>query len=143
MVGKLLLGTLEDLVRDDFGKFKWYLCQENLDGVKPIAVSKLEDTSRIETVSQMISTYGEEMAVKVAVKILKQISNMNAAEKLTKKYAEINGAAPSSSSSSSSAASPPADSPPAAYKMSAQNGSVIVAPTVAGSLHTLNLTINK
>ncbi|KAI4833175.1 hypothetical protein KUCAC02_016089 [Chaenocephalus aceratus] len=143
-------GNTGDLDKGDFGTFKGFLSQENLDGVKPIAVSKLEDASRIETVSQMTRNYGGEMAVKVAVKILKEMSNMKAAEKLTKKYAEMNGAVPSSSSSAASppaasppAASPPAASPPAANTMSAQDGSVIVAPTVSGSLHTLNLTINK
>ncbi|KAI4833172.1 hypothetical protein KUCAC02_016086 [Chaenocephalus aceratus] len=144
MVDKLLLGTLEDLGKDAFQDFKWYLSQENLDGVKPIPVSKLEDASRGQTVTQMTRSYGGETAVKVAVKILKEISNRKAAAELMEKYAEMNGAAPSSSSAASPpAASPPAASPPAANTMLAQNGSVIVAPTVLGSLTTLNLTINK
>ncbi|KAK5898979.1 hypothetical protein CesoFtcFv8_008503 [Champsocephalus esox] len=87
MVDKLLLGTLEDLDKGDFGTFKGFLSQENLDGVKPIAVSKLEDASRGQTVTRMTRSYGGEMAVEVAVKILKEMSNMKAAEKLTKKYA--------------------------------------------------------
>ena len=35
----------------------------------------------------MTRSYGEETAVEVAVHILKKMSNMNTAEKLTKKYA--------------------------------------------------------
>ncbi|KAI9518887.1 hypothetical protein NQZ68_034011 [Dissostichus eleginoides] len=143
MVDELLLWTLEDLGEDDFGTFKWYLDKENLDGVEPIPKSKLECASRTKTVSQMTRSYVEETAVKVAVEILRKMRNMNAAEKLTKKYAEMNRAALSSSSSSAAAASPPAASPPAAASMLAQDGSVIVAPRVSGSIHTLNLTINK
>ncbi|XP_033985358.1 extracellular signal-regulated kinase 7-like [Trematomus bernacchii] len=154
MVDVLLLGTLEDLGKDDFRDFKWYLNQKNLDGCKPIAVCKLEDASRTKTVTEMTSSYGEEMAMKVAVEILKKMKNMKAAAELTKKYAEMIRAASSSSSSSSAAAasppaasppaaSPPAASPPAANTMSAQNESVIVAPTVTGSSHTFNITINK
>ncbi|KAF3852619.1 hypothetical protein F7725_005974 [Dissostichus mawsoni] len=128
MVDELLLWTLEDLGEDDFGTFKWYLDKENLDGVEPIPKSKLECASRTKTVSQMTRSYVKETAVKVAVEILRKMRNMNAAEKLTKKYA---------------ATGPPAASPPAANTMLAQDGSVIVAPTVSGSIHTLNLTINN
>ncbi|KAK5936176.1 hypothetical protein CgunFtcFv8_027708 [Champsocephalus gunnari] len=79
MVDELLLGTLDDLGKGDFQVFKGYLNQNNLAGVEPIAVSKLEDASRIETVSQMTRSYGGEMAVKRAVEVLKKMSNMKAA----------------------------------------------------------------
>ncbi|KAK5898984.1 hypothetical protein CesoFtcFv8_008508 [Champsocephalus esox] len=134
MVDELLLGTLDDLGKGDFQVFKGYLNQKNLAGVEPIAVSKLDDASRIETVSQMTRSYGGEMAVEVAVEILKKISNMKAAEELTEKYAEMNGAAPSSSSAAA------ASSPPAANTMSAQNESVIVP---ASSSHTSNINEHK
>ncbi|KAL3066460.1 hypothetical protein OYC64_016418 [Pagothenia borchgrevinki] len=143
MVDKLLLRTLKDLGKDAFQEFKWHLKQENFVGVEPIAESDLEDADRGQTVTQMTRSYEETTAVEVAVKILKEISNRKAAAELTKKYAEMVRAASSSSSSSAAAASPPAASPPAANTMSAENGSVIVAPTVSGSIHTLNLTINK
>ncbi|KAL3066461.1 hypothetical protein OYC64_016419 [Pagothenia borchgrevinki] len=156
MVGVLLLGTLEDLGKDDFRDFKWHLKQDNLDGCKPIAVCKLEDASRTQIVTEMTRSYGEEMAMKVAVEILKKMKNMKAAAELTTKYAEMIRAASSSSSAAAAsppaasppaasppAASPPAASPPAANTMSAQNESVIVAPTVTGSSHTFNITINK
>ncbi|KAK1898888.1 Caspase b [Dissostichus eleginoides] len=93
MVDELLLWTLEDLGEDDFGTFKWYLDKENLDGVEPIPKSKLECANRTKTVSQMTRSYVEETAMKVAVEILRKMRNMNAAEKLTKKYAEMNRAA--------------------------------------------------
>ncbi|XP_033943671.1 uncharacterized protein [Pseudochaenichthys georgianus] len=150
-VGELLLETLESLGTEYFGKFK---CGLYIRTYKHITWRKLKDASRGQTVKQMTRILGEKMAVKVTVEVLKKMKNMKAAAELRKKYAEMNGAVPSSSSSSSSsassspaasppAASPPAASPPAAASMSAQNGSVIVAPRVAGSLHTLNLTINK
>ncbi|KAI4832616.1 hypothetical protein KUCAC02_015578 [Chaenocephalus aceratus] len=174
-VDELLLEPLESLGTDYFKKFK---CGLYVRKYKHITWSKLMDASRGQTVKLMTRILGEKMAVKVTVKVLKEMKNMKAAAELTEKYAEMNGAVPSSSSSSSSAssspaaspraasppaasppaasppaasppaasppaASPPAASPPAAASMSAQNGSVIVAPRVAGSLHTLNLTINK
>ncbi|KAI4832617.1 hypothetical protein KUCAC02_015579 [Chaenocephalus aceratus] len=89
MVDKLLLGILDDLGKDAFQDFKWYLSQKNLDGVKPIPVSKLEDASRGQTVTRMTRSYGEKTTVEVAVEILKKISNRKAAAELRKKYAAI------------------------------------------------------
>ncbi|KAK1886111.1 Interferon-inducible protein AIM2 [Dissostichus eleginoides] len=114
MVDVLLLRTLEDLGKEDYEKFKWFLNQENLAGVEPIAWSKLQYASRIETVSQMTRSYGKETAMKVAVEILKKMKNMYAAEELTKKYAAASPPASSPPASSPPAASPPAASPPAA-----------------------------
>ncbi|KAL3066462.1 hypothetical protein OYC64_016420 [Pagothenia borchgrevinki] len=135
MVDVLLLETLEELITDDFWKFKWYLDKKN--GVEPIPENDHKWANQMQTVTLMTRSYGEEMAVKVAVEILKKMKNMNA-DKLTKKYAEMNRAPPSSSSSAAAsppasppaasppAASPPAASPPAANTISAQNESVIV-----------------
>ncbi|KAF3852616.1 hypothetical protein F7725_005971 [Dissostichus mawsoni] len=121
MVDVLLLRTLKDLSRDDFWDFKGYLDKDILVGVKPIASSKVEYTNRMQTVTEMTRSYGKETAVKLAVKILKEMRNRKAAKELTKKYA--------------------AASRPAAASMSAQNGSVIIAPRVEGVHHTFNMPV--
>ncbi|XP_070705926.1 NACHT, LRR and PYD domains-containing protein 3-like [Pempheris klunzingeri] len=53
-----LLGILEDLGKDDFTKFKWYLQQRGvLKGFPPIPKSRLEKANRMDTVDQMMKTY--------------------------------------------------------------------------------------
>ncbi|XP_042285980.1 caspase b-like [Thunnus maccoyii] len=139
-VPQLLLDTLEDLPDRDFKTFNWYLTTDVLDGCKRIPKARLEKASRTDTVDEMIRGYGEEMAVNITVEILRKINNNYAAEKLKKAYAERRAATPSTSSSA--LAPPAAPAPPAA--MFAQDGSVIIAPTImGGTSRSWNITINK
>ncbi|XP_070776903.1 NACHT, LRR and PYD domains-containing protein 10-like [Enoplosus armatus] len=142
LVQQLLLETLEELRNDDFKMLKWYLSLKILDGCKPIAKSRLETASRAETVSRMSESYGEESAVSVTAAILKKMNFNGAAVRLQNTYAEGQPATPSTSSS---AVAPPAAAEFAApAKLSAQHGSVIIAPTVAGGTSgTWNITIHK
>ncbi|XP_029284687.1 uncharacterized protein LOC115006582 [Cottoperca gobio] len=166
---QLLLETLEDLRSNDFKKFNWYLTINMLDGCKPIPTSRLESQDRTDTVTEMIKSYGGDMAVNVTVEILKKMMNNQDAENLKIRRAEGKAAAASSTSSaaaappaaaaassmSSAAAAPPAAAaassmssaaaapPAAAATMSAQHGSVIIAPTVGGTFQNLNITISK
>ncbi|GLD63917.1 pyrin [Lates japonicus] len=113
---------------------------EVLAGCKPIPRSRLENSSRRETVSRMTETYGEESAVRITVTILRKIRIMDEAEKLERTYAAEVGKPAAPSSSSSSASAPPA----APASLSAQQGSVIIAPTVTGGTSgSWNITINK
>ncbi|XP_076584500.1 pyrin-like [Chaetodon auriga] len=135
LVPELLIETLEDLIDDDFKKLKWYLTLQILDSCNPIRRSHLDTASRTETVSKMIESYGEESAVNITAEILKKIGYNNTAERLKKMHA--GGKTPSTSSS---AVAPPA----APATMMAQQGSVIIAPTVTGGTSgTWNITINK
>ncbi|KAL7404893.1 hypothetical protein ABVT39_020627 [Epinephelus coioides] len=140
-VPQLLLETLEDLDDDDFEKFKWYLSMDILEGCKPIPKSRLGKAPRTDTVSRMTESYTKESAVKVTVEILRKMGNNNAAEKLKNRYAGAPAASPAAP------VVPPAApvAPPAApATMSAQHGSVIIAPTVSGSTAgTWNITVNK
>lgn len=142
LVPQLLLETLEELGNADFETFKWYLTLKVLDSCKPIPKSRLEDSPRTDAVRRMMESYGEEMAVNVAVEILKMMGNNNAAECLKSSYAGRKTATPSTTTS---AAAPPAAAPPAAdAKLWAQQGGVIIAPTLAGGTSgTWNITINK
>lgn len=171
-VPHLLLETLEDLLNEELQMLKWYLSLEVLEGCRPIPKSRLEKASRTDIVSRMIDSYGEESAVNITVEILRKMNFNSAAEELKTKYAGAvdvishsnqnylfsscccftcvytdslticnfasAGGKKATPSTSSSAVAPPAAT------MSAQQGSVIFAPTVAGSTSgTWNITINK
>ncbi|XP_044043709.1 pyrin-like [Siniperca chuatsi] len=140
LVPQLLLETLEELLEDDFKQLKWYLSMTVVDSCRPIPKSHLEMASRRDTVSKMVESYGEESAVNITVEILKRMNANNAAVMLQNKYAE--GKSATHSTSSSAVAPPAAAAAPAT--MSAQQGSVIIAPTVAGGTSgSWNITINK
>nr|XP_046228809.1 caspase b isoform X2 [Scatophagus argus] len=140
LVKKLLLDTLEDLGGDDFRTFKWYLSMDILDGCRPIPKSRLENANLTETVDKITETYEEELAVKITAEILRKTYQNNAAQNLMSRYAEGNAAASSSSSTStSSAVAPPAPAP-----LMAQQGGVIIAPTLtSGTTGSWNITITK
>ncbi|XP_073321414.1 pyrin-like [Pagrus major] len=143
LVPQLLLETLEEMRDEDFETLKWYLSMKILDGCNPIRKAHLQNTSRVQTVSKMIDSYGEESAVNVTVEILRTMNFNGPAEELKSRYAAVKTATPSSSSSSSSPSS--AVAPPAAHAaMVAQHGSVIIAPNItSGTTGALNITINK
>uniref|UniRef100_A0AAX7VFA6 Pyrin domain-containing protein n=1 Tax=Astatotilapia calliptera TaxID=8154 RepID=A0AAX7VFA6_ASTCA len=54
---EILLGTLEDLGRDDFEKFTWHLKNGSVEGLPAIPVSKLENAERTDIVDLMFDTY--------------------------------------------------------------------------------------
>lgn len=87
LVPDLLTTTLEDLSIEDFGKFKWYLTLDIMDGCRPIARSRVQNASHYEAVSSMIDSYGDASAVTVTVKILERMNMNNAAQKLKTTYA--------------------------------------------------------
>ncbi|XP_068574307.1 NACHT, LRR and PYD domains-containing protein 3-like, partial [Cebidichthys violaceus] len=81
-VPRLILDSLDELGADDFKRFRWNLTQPVLDGCRPIPKSCLENEDRPDVVGRMISSYGEESAVKVTVEIMKRMNLNNEAEKL-------------------------------------------------------------
>lgn len=97
-----------------------------VDSCKPIPKSKLEGQDRMDTVSCMIDSYGEEMAVKVSVAILRKMNANNIADDLEVKYEAVEGRAAASSGSSTL-------NPSAGTTISAQQGGVVFAPTITGS----------
>ncbi|XP_041640337.1 caspase b-like [Cheilinus undulatus] len=142
---KLLLETLEDLLEDDFKKFKWFLSMEILGHCKPVPRSQLQNASRTDTVDKMVTRYGKETAVNLAVEILCETGNNQAAKTLLSAY---KGAESATASTSSSAAAPPAAAPAAAAPaaapaaISVSNGAVLIAPNISTGGSTGHWTLN-
>ncbi|CAB1437738.1 unnamed protein product [Pleuronectes platessa] len=85
----------------------------------------------------MIGSYGEESAMSISTAILRKMNFNSEAEKLQEAHPERKTAAPSTSSSASTPAAAPAS-------ISAQQGSVVIAPNVTNvTSGSWNITINK
>lgn len=97
-----------------------------VDSCKPIPRGKLEGQDRMDTVSCMIDSYGETMAVKVSVAVLRKMNVNNIADDLEGKFEAVEGRAAASSGSSTL-------NPTTGATMSAQHGGVVIAPMVAGT----------
>ncbi|KAF7223558.1 pyrin isoform X1 [Nothobranchius furzeri] len=138
-VQKLLLQTLENMTNDNFKTFKWYLNLEIPRGHTPIPKSQLEGATREEVVTKMTESYGQDKAVAITIEVLKEQGLNGTAEELRNAYVgEITPAPSGTSSSANSSAVIPAP------MVSAQGGSVIVAPTIqGGATGSWNITINK
>uniref|UniRef100_UPI0037E70E9E uncharacterized protein n=1 Tax=Semicossyphus pulcher TaxID=241346 RepID=UPI0037E70E9E len=144
-VQELLLETLEDLIEDDFKKLKWFLSMKIRDSCKPIPTSRLETASRIDTVRRMMESYSEDTAVSLTVEILRKMNHNEAAGRLESAYAGQKAATPATTPASSAAPAPAAPAPAAPGTISAEGGSVIIAPQLGSTSTsgTWNITINK
>lgn len=137
LVPELLLEKLQDLTNDDYKTFKWYLTMKIVDSCKPIPRSKLEGQDRMDTVSCMIDSYGEAIAVEVSVAILRKMNVNNIADDLQGEFEAVEGRTPGSSGSSTL-------NPTAGATMSAQQGGMVIAPTFTGSsTGPVNITIHQ
>ncbi|KAK1900708.1 Caspase b [Dissostichus eleginoides] len=86
---QILFSTLEDLGKEDFKKFKWYLQQKYL-GFKGIPKSRLEDADRMDTVDQMFLNYCVN-TFKVTLIVLGEIQQNELKEELSKHPSEPAG----------------------------------------------------
>ncbi|XP_008401472.1 E3 ubiquitin-protein ligase TRIM21-like [Poecilia reticulata] len=78
-----VLHALEDLSREEFDKFKWYLHQpESLPGVQPIRKTQLEGAEGINIVDLMVQTYTLNRCLEVTTTILEKINRNDLLEKL-------------------------------------------------------------
>ncbi|XP_069023558.1 pyrin domain-containing protein 1 [Embiotoca jacksoni] len=144
LVPQLLLETLEDVLNDDFKKFKWYLSMNVLDCCKPIPKAYLENASRIDTVTKMIASYGQELAVDITVDILRKMCLNAGAERLKKAYTEGTAAPTTTTTTSTTTTSTSTSTPIATHAVSAQQGSVVIAPMLhGGATGSWNITIEK
>uniref|UniRef100_A0A3B5KC83 Pyrin domain-containing protein n=1 Tax=Takifugu rubripes TaxID=31033 RepID=A0A3B5KC83_TAKRU len=78
---------LEDLLKEDFKTFKWYLTLDLLENCNPIPRAHLQDASRIETVDKLLRSYSEETAVKITNEALRRMNMTKASEELMSAYA--------------------------------------------------------
>lgn len=76
MTKEVLLNTLDELRKEEFERFKWFLEDERLKDSSTIPKNKLENAKTWDTVDLMIQTYTLPGAVEVTKRILKKI-NMN------------------------------------------------------------------
>lgn len=76
MTKEVLLNTLDELRKEEFERFKWFLKDERLKDSSTIPKNKLENAKTWDTVDLMIQTYTLPGAVEVTKRILKKI-NMN------------------------------------------------------------------
>lgn len=84
MTTEVLLHLLEDLVEDDFEKFKWHLQQnDSLEGHPPIPKGKLEKAMTQDTVDLMVQTYTPPGAVEVTQQVLKKINRNDLVQSLS------------------------------------------------------------
>lgn len=85
-VAELLLRVLNDLLKAEFEGFKWFLTLNILENCEPFARALLQEASRIETVDQLLRSYGEEKAVRITAEVLKKMNMNNATEELMRLY---------------------------------------------------------
>ncbi|KAL0993619.1 hypothetical protein UPYG_G00110640 [Umbra pygmaea] len=77
-VSELLLAILQELGKEEFKQFKWYL--QKPDGLishlgfQHIAKCWLEDATREKTVDRMVQTYGNDNALKISLEISKKLN---------------------------------------------------------------------
>lgn len=86
LVEELLLKILEDLLKEEFQTFKWYLTLELLENCNPIPRAHLQDASRIVAVDKLVKSYGEETAVKITDEALRRMKMTKASEELMSLY---------------------------------------------------------
>lgn len=86
MVEELLLKILEDLLKEEFKTFKWYLTLDLLENCNPIPRAHLQDASRIEAVDKLVKSYGEETAVKIANEALRRMKMTKSSDELMSLY---------------------------------------------------------
>ncbi|XP_031170434.2 protein NLRC3-like [Sander lucioperca] len=88
---EVVLGILEDLGADDFGKFKWHL-QGALQDFPAIPKSKLENVNRVNTVDTMFKTYSTN-TINVTRIVLVKMNQNDLVEKLSC-HGEVNISVP-------------------------------------------------
>ncbi|KAJ8366601.1 hypothetical protein AAFF_G00348560 [Aldrovandia affinis] len=77
----LILEILEELKKEDFEKFTFYLNEEVLEGCRPIPQGQLEDKTRTGVVTLMKRSYGDKI-VNITQEILKKIQRNDLVERL-------------------------------------------------------------
>uniref|UniRef100_A0A3B3VUF3 Pyrin domain-containing protein n=1 Tax=Poecilia latipinna TaxID=48699 RepID=A0A3B3VUF3_9TELE len=79
----LLAGILDDIVDDEFRRFKWHLEKETWNGMEPIKTSKLDRAERHDVVDLMVQKYQFAGAVMVMGIIMEKINRNDLVKKLS------------------------------------------------------------
>lgn len=76
--------TLQQLTREEFDDFKWFLKQDEvLEGFSRIAAARLQSAKRQDTVDLMLQKYQGPGALKVTLTVLQKISRNDLAHSLS------------------------------------------------------------
>ncbi|XP_034626406.1 apoptosis-associated speck-like protein containing a CARD isoform X2 [Trachemys scripta elegans] len=86
-ISDLLQSALDDLLEEDFKRFKDKLSHSDFKGKGTIPRGRLEKADRIDTKNNLIAFYGGDAAVDVTIEILAKINVRGSAANL-KKYRE-------------------------------------------------------
>ncbi|XP_014898822.1 NACHT, LRR and PYD domains-containing protein 3-like isoform X2 [Poecilia latipinna] len=78
-----LAGILDDIVDDEFRRFKWHLEKETWNGMEPIKTSKLDRAERHDVVDLMVQKYQFAGAVMVMGIIMEKINRNDLVKKLS------------------------------------------------------------
>ncbi len=78
---RLMLDALEELVKEEFKKFIWHLCNSVAKDITPIPRGKLEEADRSDVVDCMVKHYSDD-AGKIAVQALRNIRQNDLAKRL-------------------------------------------------------------
>lgn len=86
----LLLATLEELTErgGNLEQFQWFLTSL-LPVFPPIPESQLDDPDRQDTVDEMVQSFGPEDAVKITLRILRNLKQFDLAKKLEINYRQV------------------------------------------------------
>ncbi|XP_048050928.1 caspase b-like [Megalobrama amblycephala] len=85
---KLTIETLEELVDKDLKVFIWHLWNGVGSEIEPISRSKIENADRYEVVDKMVQQYSDNAGT-IAVKVLQNMKQMDLAQNLEFKLAEV------------------------------------------------------
>ncbi|KAJ8358225.1 hypothetical protein AAFF_G00021490, partial [Aldrovandia affinis] len=96
-MAELILKILQDLKKDDFETFTFYLNGTVLEGCEPIPWERLEGQTRTGVAILMKHSYGDKM-VNITQEILEKISRNDLIKKLENGQSRSKAASPLSSS---------------------------------------------
>ncbi|XP_068193361.1 NACHT, LRR and PYD domains-containing protein 12-like isoform X2 [Antennarius striatus] len=89
---EFLLGVLQDLGNEELKNFQWFLRQADIiEGFPAIPKSLLEQANRLDTVDQMVQTYGLPGAQQITVEVLKKISRNDLVELFCEPNKKVTG----------------------------------------------------
>ncbi|KAL1277243.1 hypothetical protein QQF64_023916 [Cirrhinus molitorella] len=81
-VKEILKNSLMNLLKAERKEFLWHLENDH----ECISISELEEADIIDTVNKMVSCFGPDEAVKIAVDILRKMNHSNLAKQLENKH---------------------------------------------------------
>ncbi|KAJ8345343.1 hypothetical protein SKAU_G00295360 [Synaphobranchus kaupii] len=143
-VQSLLITTLNDMLSEDMGVFKFWLSNDSPEDFQRIGKGKLQNKSVVEIVDLMVGTYGEQDVVKVALHALRKADQNELAQTLEKDYERIL-AVPPPPAGQGQTGGPSTAAPGAAPHVSITNQSGKVhAPVISNATFNrdFNMTIN-